>query len=323
MKKISTILIMILAMAESLCAAEAKKPKLMVFPSDDWCVAHGYTLPGTRTPDYEKALLNPDMDAAVAVMGDIMAEMGYEMFSLKQELKNIHNSDAYSMVVTSKNDGMVRESDRDVLTRNVACDFIVELSIEPKPFGARKMVEFKAQTIDAASNKILSGYTGTSSASSQPVAILIKEAVGGFIDNFCHKIDLAFTKMERDGREGSVEFKIADDCPLHFENEVSINGESGELAEYIEYVLGECAVDGAYNLKQKSRETLSFDQVRFPLFATVRAGGFGSKSGKVKAQTMESFIKNVTDKLSPLGISATIVPKGQGAAYVVLGATAY
>lgn len=319
MKKLFLTLLLIAAAGMSAYAAEAKKPKIMVFPSDDWCLAKNYTLPGTNTPDYERALQDPDMDGAVAVMGDIMAEMGYEMFSLKQELKQLHTEGAYDMAVTSKGDGMVQESDRDKVTRNVGCDFIVELSVNPKPFGARRTIEFKAQTIDAASRKILHGDIGSSSASSAPTSILLKEAVGGFIDNFCHKIDLAFTKMEKDGREGSVVFKIADDCPLCFEDEVSIGGESGELAEYIEYVLGECTIDGAYNLNQKSRETLRFDQVRFPLFAAVRAGGFGSKSGKVKSQSMESFIKNVTDKLSAFNISAAIVPIGQGSAYVVLG----
>lgn len=310
---------MLIATGMSICAAEAKKPKIMVFPSDDWCVEKGFVLPGTSTPDYERALQDPDMDGAVAVMGDIMAEMNYEMFSLKQELKQLHTEGAYGMAVTSKGDGMVQESDRDLVTRNVGADFIVELSIVSKPFGARRVLEFKAQTIDAASRKILHGDIGSSSASSAPTPVLVKEVVGGFIDNFCHKIDLAFTKMERDGREGSVVFKIADDCPLNFEDEVSVDGESGELAEFIEYILGECAVDGAYNLNQKSRETLRFDQVRFPLFAAVRAGGFGSKSGKVKSQSMETFIKNVTDRLAPLNISATIVPIGQGSAYVVLG----
>lgn len=319
MKKLSFILLLIVGAVVSSYAADAKKPKIMVFPSDDWCVAKGYVAPGTKTPDYEKALSDPDMDGAVAVMGDIMAEMGYEMFSLKQELKQIHTEDAYSMSVTSKNDGMVQESDRDLLTRNVGCDFIVELSLLNKPFGARRAVEFKAQTIDAASHKILHGDIGTSSASSAPTPILIKEAVGGFIDNFCHKIDLAFSNIERNGREGSLVFKIADDCPLNFESEVSVDGESGELAEYITYWIEENAVDGNCSLTQKSRETLRYDQVRFPLFSAVAAGGFGSKKGKVKAQTMESFIRPIQSAMARFGVSVTTVPIGQGSVYVVLG----
>ena len=299
-------------------AVDAKKPKIMVFPSDDWCIRKGYVVDGT-VPNYEKALQDPDMDGAVAVMGDIMAEQGYEMFSLKQELKQIHTEDAYGMAVQSKGDGSVIESERDLITRNVGADFIVELSLDNKPFGARRSIEFKAQTIDAASKKILHGDIGTSSASSAPVPILVKEAVGGFIENFCHKIDLAFTNIEENGREGSITFKIADDCPLNFESDVTVDGESGELAEYITYWIEEHAVNGNCSLNQKSRETLRYDQVRFPLVSQVASGGFGSKKGKMKAQTMETFISPIAADLGKFNISVTTVPIGQGSVYIVLG----
>lgn len=318
LNKILMTLGLVLTLISGVQAQEARKPKIMVFPSDDWCIAHGYML-DNKTPDYEKALQNSDMDAAIGVMGDIMAEMGYDMFSLKQELKQIHTEDAYGMAVTSKGDGMVQESDRDLITRNVGADFIVELSIENKPFGARKAVEFKAQTIDAASKKILQGDAGSSSASSAPTPILVKEAVGGFIDNFCHKIDIAFTDIENNGREGSITFKIADDCPLNFESDVTVDGEHGELADYITYWIEEHAVNGNCSLTQKSRESLRFDQVRFPLVAKATAGGFGSKKGRTRAQTMESFISQISNDLGRLGVSVTTVPIGQGMAYVVLG----
>lgn len=309
---------MIMISIATLSAANGQKPKIMLFPSDDWCQQTGYML-DAKTPDYERALNDPDMDGAIAVMGDIMAEMGYPMFSLKQELKDLHTIGAYDMAVTSKGDGMVTESDRDKVTRNVGADFIVELSLVNKPFGARRAIEFKAQTIDAASHKILHGDIGSSDPSSAPIPILVKQAVGGFIDNFCSKVDLAFTDLEKNGREGSLTFKIADDCPINFESEVSVDGESGELADYIEYWITERAVEESCTRKQKSRETLSFDQVRFPLTGAVAAGGFGSKKGKVKNLTMEKFISPIANELRNFGVSVTTVPIGQGQAYVVLG----
>ncbi|MGM9869538.1 MAG: DUF6175 family protein [Sodaliphilus sp.] len=318
MKTGKLLTVALLLLSALIASGAAKKPKIMVFPSEDWCQRNGYLLSNGQ-PDYERALNNVDMDGAVAVMGDMMAELGYEMFSLKQELRDIHNQGALDMVVTSKGDGMVMESDRDKLTRNVGCDFIVELSLDNKPFGARRMIEFKAQTIDAASKKILHGDIGTSSASSAPISILVKEAVGGFFQNFCAKIDRAFTSIEQNGREGSIIFRIAEDCPLNFESEVCVDGESGELAEYITYWIEEHTVDGNSSLTQKSRESLRYDQVRFPLFAAVATGGFGSKKGKMKSLTMESFIAPIAKELSGMNISVTTVPVGQGQVYVVLG----
>lgn len=318
MKKTIILIALLTTLIGMAKAQTAKKPKIMIFPADDWCVAKGYMFDST-SPDYERALRDKDMDGAVAVMGDIMAEMGYPMFSLKQELKDIHTQEAYDTAVLSKGDGVVMESDRDRITRNVGVDFIVELSLEEKEFGVRKVVEFKAQTIDAASKKILHGDIGSSQASSAPINILIKQAVGGFIDNFCNKIDLAFTDMEEHGREGSIIFRMAEDCPLNFESEVTVDGESGELADYIAYWLEERTIEGEYSLNQKGRESLRFDQVRIPLFGKVEAEGFGSKKGKVKSQTMESFIKPISKVLGKFNISVTTVPIGQGQVYVVLG----
>lgn len=318
MNKFISFLLLSAVSVAGIYAADAKKPKIMIFPADDWCISHNYVIPGTQKPDYERALANSDMDGAVAVMGDMLAESGYPMFSLKQELKQIHTEDAYDMAVMSKNDGMVQESDRDKLTRNVGCDFIVELSIESKG-GLRHYIEFKAQTIDAASNKILHGDVGSSSASSSPSPVLMKEAVGGFFDNFCHKIELAFADIEKNGREGQLTFKIADDSPFNFESDVTVDGETGELADFIEYWLSEHTVDGNPNIKHKSRESLVIDQVRFPLLATTAAGGFGSKKGRVKALTMESFIKPLEQQLRQLGMNMATVPVGQGYAYVVIG----
>ncbi len=211
------------------------------------------------------------------------------------------------------------ESDRDLVTRNVGCDFIIELMLDKKGVGSRQFIEFKVQTIDAASNAILHGDIGSSSASSAPTPILVKEVIGGFFDNFCNKLDLAFDDIEQKGREGKIFFEIADDSPYHFESDVTVDGESGELADYIEYWLSEHAVDENVDRQHKSRESLTFRQVRFPLFAKVAAGGFGSKKGKVKAQSMESFVKPLESELRRLGMNMTTVPIGQGSVYCVIG----
>lgn len=79
--------------AASICQAQsANKPKIIVFPAEEWCVKNGYTTGDGKLPDYNKALLDTDMDGAVAVLGDMMAEAGYEIFSLKQELKDIQTT---------------------------------------------------------------------------------------------------------------------------------------------------------------------------------------------------------------------------------------
>ena len=110
-----------------------------------------------------------------------------------------------------------------------------------------------------------------------------------------------------------VIFKIASDCPLNFESEVSLNGDTGELNEAIDYWLNEHTVNGSFTQNGKTRNRLSYEQVRFPLF------GKGKFGGKQKAINMDGFIKPITQFLSQFGISVSTTPIGIGKTYVVLG----
>ena len=139
------------------------------------------------------------------------------------------------------------------------------------------------------------------------------EAVSGFMDSFSYQLLQSFQNTVKNGREGTFVFKIASDCPLNFESEVNVNGESGELAEFIEYWISEHAVSQSFTQGGKSRVRLSFEQVHFPLFGK---SGFG---GRQRAINAEGFIRSISKDLANLGISVSTTPIGIGKVYVVLG----
>lgn len=193
------------------------------------------------------------------------------------------------------------------------CIILVNIAFTRTTYGPRNMVEFRVTSIDAATSKQIGGETGKSSASGAPISTLLEESVLGFIDNFTGSIQRHFEDLTANGREGSVIFKMASDCPLNFESEVTFNGETGELNEVIDYWMNEHAVNGSFTQNGKTRNRLSYEQVRFPLFGTSKFGG------KQKAINMEGFIKPISSFLSQFGISVSTTPIGIGKAYVVLG----
>lgn len=319
-KKSFTLIAFLFAAIFSGMAVEATtglKPKIMVIPGDRWCESRGYML-GPNSPDYERALIDRDMEAAIILVGQEMADRGCEIYSFKQYFKNKHTSDAYTMVVPAKDGTMPIVSERDEALNNAGIDFIVELDIAVKNIGLRQQVEFLAEMRDAASEAILFGDMGTSKDSNCSVADHMKEAVGCFIHNFVDMTALAFDRLQERGREGRVEFHISEDCPINLEDEITVKGETGELAEYIEYWISQHTTDGKVSLRNKSAESAYFEQVRFPLTAKATKGGFGGK--KMRAMSMHSFISDMAQDLAPLGIAMTVMPIGQGRAYVVLGA---
>lgn len=299
---------------EPVSQPKAMKPIIMVVPEKAWCINQGCVKDDDpKSPDYEKALLNDDMLNVITRMGGIMQERGYPLKNLQSALDELKNESSMDLVLVSKADGEIMEDDLAQLTRVAQADILVNIAFTRTSYGPRNMVEFRVTSIDAATNKQIGGEAGRSSASGAPISTLLEESVLGFIDNFTGSIQRHFDDLVANGREGSVIFKIASDSPLNFESEVSLNGETGELNELIDYWMNEHAVNGSFTQNGKTRTRLSYEQVRFPLF------GKGKFGGKQKAINMEGFIKPISSFLSEFGLSVATVPVGIGKAYVVLG----
>ncbi len=293
---------------------KAMKPIIMVVPEKAWCINQGFVKANDpNSPDYEKALLNDDILNVITKMGGIMEERGYPLKNLQSALDELKTEGAMDMALTSKADGEIVEDELDQLTRVAQADILVNVAFTRTTYGPRNMVEFRVTSIDAATSKQIGGETGRSSASGAPISSLLQESVLGFIDNFSGSIQRHFDDLVSNGREGSVIFKIASDCPLNFESEVDLNGDTGELNEVIDYWMNEHAVNGSFTQNGKTRNRLSYEQVRFPLF------GKGKFGGKPKAINMDGFIKPITQFLAQFGISVSTTPVGIGKAYVVLG----
>ena len=96
MKK--TFLLIALVFATLTIFAQAKKPTIMVVPSDLWCNQNGYTQTfdnqGTPkiVPNYEAALLNDaELLLAISKINEMMTERGFPLKNLESALKTLQN----------------------------------------------------------------------------------------------------------------------------------------------------------------------------------------------------------------------------------------
>lgn len=217
------------SVVENTGSPKALKPIIMVVPEKAWCINHGFVRnDNPKVPDYEKALLNDEVLNVVTKMGGIMQERGYPLKNLQSALDELKNEEAMDKALTSRADGEIMEDDLDKLTRVAQADILVNIAFTRTNYGPRNMVEFRVTSIDAATNKQIGGETGRSSASGAPISTLLEESVLGFMDNFTNSIQRHFEDIVANGREGSVIFKIASDCPLNFDSEITLNGDTGE-----------------------------------------------------------------------------------------------
>lgn len=302
--------------------SQAKKPTIMVVPSDAFCERMGYVQTVNTTgqtvtsPDYARALKeNSDIRTLVSAMGDFMAKNDFPIQSLEQELKRLQTEDAEMAMMTGKNTGAdIDETPLERLRRSAKADIILDLDYEIHRVGPKKQVSFNLQAVDAYSSKIISGNTGVSSDANVPMTTLLEECVLSFKDNFLSGLQHYFDDLFANGREISVRLLRYASCPVDFEEEYEVNGEEYELAEIIEAWMADNTVEGRFTTAAKSANNIRFTQVRIPLYAK-------NMNGRDVAIDAEAFARPLVRMLKkkPYNLTVGSAPRGLGEVWITIG----
>jgi hypothetical protein len=315
MKKITTKLLTIIAvLAVSLSFAQAKKPTIMVVPSDAWCTQNGYMMEfdnqGTsvRIPDYKRAFQeNTDLLTVISKINGLMADRGFPLKNMESALKTLESESAENAMLTSKSGAGVSESPIDKLKKVAKADIIMQLTWSINQTGPKKSVTFNLQGLDAYTDKQIATAVGTGAPSfSAELPVLLEESVLAHIDNFNGALQKHFDDMFANGREIIVRIKKFDSWANDLESDY--NGK--ELNSIIEEWMTANTVKGRYSTSDVTENMMLFEQVRIPLYDA--AGKATDARGFLK--TLQNFLK-----AAPYTIPNKLMMKGLGQAVLVLG----
>ncbi len=294
---------------------QAKKPILMVIPSDAWCNEHGFTQnysnQGTTetAPNYKAAVsTDKQLNAVIGKINNLMADRGFPLKDLQQTLKSINNDAAEDALITSKAGSTVAESPLDRLRRRAKPDIILEIDWTVNKMGPKSSITYNLRALDAYSNKQVAGAEGTGKGSfSAEIPVLLEEAVQDHMDEFCSRLQSHFDDMLENGREVALIMKVFDNgSGLDFEKEYG----DEELNEIIDNWLSDNCVNHRFNKVDGTETTLEYDQVRIPLY-------------KDNGQAMDTyaFARNMARffKAAPYNIPVKTVNKGLGKCELIFG----
>lgn len=313
MKKL--VIFLSLLLGAQLAFSQAKKPTLMVVPSDAWCVANKYVThydnQGTDViiPNYKLAFQsNMDLQLVITEINGMMAERGFPLKNLESVIKSIEQRTAEDNLTQSKTSGStLAETPLDQIRKTAKADIILQLGWKVNKTGPKSSVQFILQGIDAYTDKQIAYDAGNGEPSfSAEVPVLLEEAVVSHMDNFAATLQAHFDDMFENGREVSIDFKVFDNgSGLDFEKEYG--GE--ELGDIIDEWLNQNTVNHRYSKTDGSENYMYYEQVRMPLY---------NASGK--AIDTEAFVKDLRKYLrANYGIDGKIQTKGLGKAVLILG----
>lgn len=309
------IITLLLTFSHLYSFGQAKKPTLMVVPSDAWCKQNGYTQSydnqGTieTISDY-KAAVSSDMqlNAVISKINNLMADRGFPLKDLQQTIKSLNTDAAEDALILSKNGSQIIESPLDKLRQRAKADIILEIEWSINKIGPKSSVTYNLRGLDAYSNKQVAGSEGTGKGSfSAEIPVLLEEAVQDHMDMFAQRLQNHFDDMMENGREVTLVFKVFDDgSGLDFEQEY----DDYELNEIIDNWLSDNCVNHRFNKSDATESMILYEQVRIPLY-----------KNNGSAMDTYSFARDIARffKKEPYNIPIKTVNKGLGKCELIFG----
>lgn len=315
MKIKSFISVALLALFALSAMGQAKKPTLMVMPSEAWCMEHGYTQTfdnqGTTEtiPDYKAAVSSDkQLTAIITKINTLMADRGFPLKDMQQTLRNISSLAAEEQVITSSKSGAsITESPLDRLRRTAKADIILEIDWNVNTIGPKNSITYNIRALDAYSSKQVAGAEGTGKGSfSAEIPVLLEEAVQDHMDSFVERLQAHFDDMFAHGREVVLDLRIFDSSDISFEKEYN----NYELSEIIDNWLADNCVEHRFSKTDATETMILYEQVRIPLYKT-----------NGMAQDTYGFARDLARFLGadPYKIPVKTINRGLGRCLLIIG----
>ena len=298
---------------------QAKKPSLLIIPSDNWCIQNGYydviDNQGTekKVVNYKRAVQeNSELLSAVSKLEEMLQLRGFPPKNLEQTLKSLEMQQTRDNQVSYKYGSSIAVSPQDELNSIAKADIIIQFTWKINKLGPQTSLTYTLSGFDSYTNKPVGNSSGTGPNSiSSPLAVLVEQAVTDKMDGFLNLMQMHFDDMFTNGREVIVEILTTD--ALGYDLYEYMGEEEEELGIQIEDWMTDNTVEGRYNTVDATETRMLFEQVRIPLFYERR--------GKPRAMDTRTFVNNLNRFLrTELGIEdASVMMQGLGKATLFLG----
>jgi hypothetical protein len=315
MKKLHLLIIVLgLFVSTNTLFGQAKKPTIMILPSDNWCTQRYFMTEfdnqGTKqkVPNYKQAFQeDTELGQVISEIGSLMIDRGFPLKDAEQELKTIEARNAEDNMTSSKTSGSsISENPLDILKKRAKADIIIQIWWKVNKVDDQKSVSFILEAFDAYTSKRIASSTGSCTPSNEIIPVQLEKAILANIDPFSAQLQSHYDNMLTIGREIVLTIKLWDNWENDLETE--FNGE--ELTDIIDDWMAKNTVSGRYNMTDATQNIIRFEQVRIPMYndkeRAIDARGF--------AKELRKFLK-----ADPYLIESKLMTRGLGEAIIVLG----
>lgn len=294
---------------------QAKKPTLMILPSDNWCEQRYFMTEfdnqGTKqkVPNYKQAFQeDTELGQVISKIGSLMIDRGFPLKDAEQELKTIEARNAEDNMTTSTTSGSsISESPLDKLKNKAKADIIIQIWWKVTKTDDGKVISFVLEAFDAYTSKRIASSTGNGKPNStEIIPVLLQNAILANINPFATQLQSHFDDMFNNGREILLTVKKWNSWDKDFETEI----DGKEITDYINEWLQKNTIKGRFNMSDATENKIRFEQVRIPLFDANN----NAMDARQFAKGLQKYLKS-----APFNFEVKLMTRGLGEAILVIG----
>ncbi len=295
--------------------AQAKKPTLMILPSDNWCEQRFFMTEfdnqGTKqkVPNYKQVFQeDTEIGQVISKIGSLMIDRGFPLKDVEQELKAIEARNAEDNMTSSTASGAsISESPLDKLKNKAKADILIQIWWKVNKTEQGKSVSFVLEAFDAYTSKRIASATGNGTPNNTDIIpVLLQNAILANIDPFAAQLQSHFDDMFNNGREIILTIKKWNNWDKDMETEI----EGKEITDHINQWMQSNTVKGRFSMSDASENKIRFEQVRIPLFDANN----NAIDARQFAKGLQKFFK-----AAPFNFEVKLMTRGLGEAILVLG----
>jgi hypothetical protein len=298
----------------SFAFGQAKKPTLMILPSDNWCEQRYFMTEfdnqGTKqkVPNLKQAFQeDTEIGQVISKIGSLMIDRGFPLKDAEQELKTIETRTAEDNMTSSNTSGSsLSESPLDVLKNRAKSDILIQVWWNVNKSNNGKIVSFVLEAFDAYTNKRIAASSGNSSPGDEIVPVMLEKAILQNIDPFVAQLQGHFDDLLQNGREIRLTVRRWDNWQYNLESE--FQGE--ELRDLIYDWMQENTVNARFNESNSTENRIDYEEVRIPVY-----------DDRNRALDARQYSRDLVKYLNstPFNFDVKLMTRGLGEAILVLG----
>lgn len=294
---------------------QAKKPTLMILPSDNWCEQRYFISEfdnqGTKqkVPNYKQAFQeDTEIGQVISKIGSLMIDRGFPLKDAEQELKAIEARNSEDNMTTSTTSGSsISESPLDKLKNKAKADIVIKIWWKVTKTDNGKVVSFVLEAFDAYTSKRIASSTGNGTPNNTDIVpVLLQNAILANIDPFAAQLQSHFDDMFNNGREILLIVKKWNSWDKDLETEI----DGKEITDYVNEWLQKNTVNGRYNMSDATENIIRCEQVRIPLYDASN----NAIDARQFAKSLQKYFK-----AAPFNFEVKLMTRGLGEAILVLG----